>query len=96
MTTTSTATATPTRYFGRCSIKGCKHRQVTEGTALGYLGPLGPQATFTPCPNHCVAMDWKPMKVKVTEKVCNGVCMGAIGPSCDCSCGGENHGRNHL
>lgn len=31
-----------------------------------------------------------------TEKVCNGKCMGATGPACDCSCGGENHGRGHL
>jgi hypothetical protein len=25
---------------------------------------------------------------------CNGVCMGARGPRCDCSCGGENHGAS--
>lgn len=31
----------------------------------------------------------------VKEVVCNGKCMGATGDSCDCSCGGENHGANH-
>lgn len=37
------------------------------------------------------------MSVKVVEtKVCNGVCMGATGPSCSCSCGGENHGAARV
>lgn len=31
----------------------------------------------------------------VEEKVCDGRCMGATGPSCDCSCGGMNHGAGH-
>lgn len=30
------------------------------------------------------------------EKECNGRCMGSTGPACDCACGGENHGRNHV
>lgn len=30
------------------------------------------------------------------EHVCNSKCMGAVGPSCDCSCGGQNHGGAHL
>lgn len=25
-------------------------------------------------------------------KVCDGRCMSAVGPSCECQCGGENHG----
>lgn len=31
----------------------------------------------------------------VTEIVCGGKCMNATGPSCDCSCGGMNHGAGH-
>lgn len=27
---------------------------------------------------------------------CDGKCMGAVGPSCSCSCGGENHGCTWL
>jgi hypothetical protein len=27
---------------------------------------------------------------------CDGRCTGAIGPSCDCQCGGENHGTGAL
>ncbi|AYQ98992.1 hypothetical protein PBI_ANJALI_22 [Arthrobacter phage Anjali] len=30
------------------------------------------------------------------EKTCNGVCTGATGPSCSCSCGGENHGSGKV
>jgi hypothetical protein len=31
----------------------------------------------------------------VEEVICNDKCMGASGPSCDCSCGGMNHGGGH-
>ena len=27
---------------------------------------------------------------------CGGKCRGAVGPSCDCQCGGENHGSGHT
>jgi len=27
---------------------------------------------------------------------CDGRCTGATGPSCDCRCGGKNHGSNRL
>jgi hypothetical protein len=26
---------------------------------------------------------------------CGAKCRGAVGPACDCSCGGANHGINH-
>lgn len=32
---------------------------------------------------------------QVIEIVCGGKCMNATGPSCDCSCGGMNHGAGH-
>lgn len=27
---------------------------------------------------------------------CDGKCTGAVGPSCDCQCGGENHGTGRV
>lgn len=27
---------------------------------------------------------------------CDARCMAATGPNCDCSCGGANHGANHV
>jgi len=31
----------------------------------------------------------------VSEHVCNGKCMNAVSETCDCSCGGINHGQGH-
>lgn len=37
----------------------------------------------------------KPVRgVLVADKKCNDRCMGAFGPSCECSCAGGNHGAN--
>ena len=33
---------------------------------------------------------------RVTDQPCGSRCMGATGPSCDCACGGANHGGAHL
>lgn len=33
--------------------------------------------------------------VHVPDKTCDARCMNAVGPSCSCSCGGENHGGGH-
>lgn len=30
--------------------------------------------------------------VRNERVACNARCMGAVGPACECSCGGENHG----
>lgn len=32
---------------------------------------------------------------RITEHVCGAKCMASTGPSCDCSCGGANHGRSY-
>lgn len=37
------------------------------------------------------------MKVTVNaEKRCTGICTGASGPNCECSCGGHNHGATRT
>lgn len=50
------------------------------------------------CPDHpTMIMDFKRLLGKYKpEKACDGRCMGAVGPACDCSCGGENHGRSRV
>ena len=30
------------------------------------------------------------------KPACDGKCIGAIGPNCDCQCGGENHGTGKM
>ena len=33
---------------------------------------------------------------RTSEHVCGSKCLTALGPSCECRCGGENHGRMYL
>lgn len=33
---------------------------------------------------------------RVSEHVCGAKCLASKGPSCECSCGGKNHGRNYA
>ena len=32
----------------------------------------------------------------VPDQKCGGKCVNAIGPSCECSCGGKNHGAGYT
>lgn len=51
------------------------------------------------CPT-CKRMEWTESTcvhgTYIADKPCNGRCLNATGGNCDCQCGGENHGRNHL
>jgi len=94
------------RYFGKCFIAGCKKRRVVEGHIVnginifsggGAAGPTDLRSIDCWCDEHNVWLKWTQLEGRYSDaKQCNGVCMGAIGPSCDCSCGGENHGKNHI
>ncbi|QHB37749.1 hypothetical protein I5G63_gp008 [Mycobacterium phage Imvubu] len=94
------------RYFGRCTTRGCKTRRVIDGAPYlangmpifygGYNGDALVAAGLF-CTEHTRHLTWNQLEATLApEKVCNGVCMGAVGASCDCSCGGENHGKNHA
>jgi hypothetical protein len=84
----TTATATQTRYITKCFANG--HTVQAARFADLHNGVW----IKCPCGSYGPA---KSMNVKiVAEKVCGSVCMGAQGPSCSCSCGGENHGANHT
>lgn len=92
------------RRFGKCTIKGCTTRRVVDGhtvdgISIFYRG--GNEAELATigawCTEHDHHLDWNQLKGRINaDRECNGVCMAAIGPSCDCACGGENHGRNHV
>ncbi|AIW02432.1 hypothetical protein AVV73_gp040 [Mycobacterium phage CaptainTrips] len=97
------------RHFGRCTVKGCATRRVIDGkpyvgegtsaVPIFYGGFNGPQliAAGLFCTEHNKHLTWTQLQARTNpEKTCNGVCMGAVGGSCDCSCGGENHGKNHI
>ncbi len=94
------------RYFGKCHVKGCKTRRVVasvfidNGREVVYYQGGNEKALRTAgiwCDEHNTFLKFDQLKGRTnTEKTCNGVCMAGIGPSCDCACGGENHGKNHL
>jgi hypothetical protein len=70
-------------YIGRCPRKGCQH---TERKGLG--------SSFGRCPQHG-SYSLKPLWGALSDGKCNAACVNAHGPSCDCSCGGVNHGLSH-
>ena len=37
-----------------------------------------------------------PIKGKRTEHECGAKCMASKGPTCECSCGGKNHGASYV
>jgi hypothetical protein len=45
-----------------------------------------------PCPDCGQAVKVERLYGTVSEMSCNALCEGAGGPSCDCACGGVNHG----
>jgi hypothetical protein len=46
------------------------------------------------CPQHGGTMTYVGVRATYNpDKICDGRCMNASKPSCDCSCNGENHGK---
>lgn len=99
MTTTQNTALTPSqpgdrlgtrvgRSVGRC--KAC--RKVHTST-----GPNARWRTTTACPCGAkAAVVLEPVIGMHAAKVtCGARCTNAVGPMCDCSCGGENHGAGH-
>lgn len=92
------------RNFGKCRISGCKTRRVIngdfiDGKLIHYQGhnEADLRSINVWCNEHDTFLKFNQLKGRVNrDKECNGVCMAGIGPSCDCACGGENHGKNHV
>lgn len=79
-----------TRHFWKCPL--CLTVAATEGNNVSSLN----------C-GHCkVAMNYmgrvsQNRLVQTHERcACDARCTGAVGPSCDCVCGGVNHGKNAV
>lgn len=48
------------------------------------------------CVEHHRRLRFVPVVGTVDDSVrCSATCTNAIGPSCDCACGGANHGAGH-
>jgi hypothetical protein len=80
MTTTYASINRIARYVGRC--KTCKTVFVNET-----------DATETCCSGKRVRVEQ--ILAVVSNVKCGARCTNAVGPSCDCSCGGANHSSGH-
>lgn len=75
------------RALGKCQSCKVVHREDSSAWNLGG-------STKRTC--ECGATyTMRAVNGVKTTKPCDARCMGAVGPSCDCSCGGENHGGRH-
>jgi len=96
-----------TFFIGRCPRKGCKTIHRMAITLIPRRRETGwPRRTITVlepaewpgnlqiyCREHRTWIQWKRIKATISEShICDARCMSAIGPNCECSCGGKNHG----
>ena len=89
-------TARPTSiYLGTCEmhVRGVRY----EGeNASAVAGEPGWYRVWCPVPEGGASGHWiraQRLMAVTTTTTCDGSCMGALGPICDCGCGGANHGR---
>ena len=76
-----------------CYIAKCKNGHAVLGTGQDVRDGGG----WLQCPcGRAAATVAKEIKVVVNDRPCSGVCQGATGPACSCSCGGENHGTGAV
>lgn len=88
------------RWLGRC--KHCKGLVKVELAAADAQPGwhIGHHQRLVECPHGCVSRsNGRPLYValkgitgSLSDRRCNATCLNAKGPSCDCSCGGRNHG----
>ena len=72
-------------------------RGVELSATNGYNYPLYCGAAIYTCPGCKMLRYARPVLGKFrAEKKCNALCLSAIGHSCECSCGGKNHGAGHA
>lgn len=61
-----------------------------------WAGDIPAQPTCPGCNGTWALSQGTPVYGRMVEElICGSKCMGAVGPSCDCSCGGANHGGKH-
>lgn len=78
------------RALGKCAACGAIVRDDSDFWKLGGK-------TTRPCAiDGCKGtVTLKAVIGTTSAKECDARCINAKGPSCDCSCGGENHGAGH-
>lgn len=82
-------------------ITKCRNRHVvrwTDQQRTEGLAPWGTTSKYgaTACPTCDVCVRFAPIKARTTDRECGPKCTSAMGPSCDCKCGGKNHAADHA
>ena len=88
------------RYIATC--KTCKQHMSTEAFKLNTVGEvLGAMVRsaryYWAIPCRTCGKECAARAVRGTynpEHKCNAKCLASHGPTCDCSCGGKNHGAS--
>lgn len=79
------------RAFQRAWILRCRtckaHRRVEPGETLESCN----KAPHVVCCENTMVPNMLKARF-VSDVVCSAICTGAKGHTCDCSCGGKNHG----
>ena len=100
------------RWFLKCRSKECGHKWAIEFPrelrSYSCKGGLIEFVEKTPCPKcarvpsygypHFIMGEVIGQRIgwHVSESPCDGRCTGAKGPTCDCPCGGINHGTGRV
>jgi hypothetical protein len=79
--------APPVRFLGRC--RACK-RALRRDVAQTFLG-----SKLVTCPCGKAVRLQRVFGAYQPDVTCGTKCTSAVGPTCDCSCGGANHGGDH-
>jgi hypothetical protein len=96
------------RIIRRCKRKSCGHVWARQyETAPNTRAPFridesgkrvfasdSYEWTCPKCNSQCVTGNT--VQGFISEHKCGAKCLSAIGPNCECSCGGANHGTNWL
>ena len=76
-------------HLGRMfSDRGPERESLPDG---GFLD----LTSFYRCPGCGRERRVVTIKGRVSEKPCSEKCLAAVGPNCECACGGANHGAGH-
>ncbi len=102
--TAEIADKTAARYHevtGRMFVGPKRSWRVLTGrnadTVTRLEGPWNGKWTIgLPCHKCGKTMTFTAVAGEVTEKPCGARCMASTGPSCECACGGKNHGASHC
>lgn len=82
-------------------ITKCRNSHTTrwnDAQRADAAAPWGASSKYgaTACPACDVSVKFVPIRAKVTETECGPRCTSAVGPACDCTCGGKNHSADHA